>query len=154
MAIKAIHRLTHDDIPDLSQTLDKAPHDDATPILERDNIGRLVKGNPRGNPFGPEHKSITAYLRHYLAKHPGKVERLTHTLVELGIKGNMMALTTILERIDGKVTDHVQMDVRPIALEFVPAETMLLTTTTTIVDQPSQLQIQSSTQGTEDKDPG
>jgi hypothetical protein len=101
--------------------------------------GRLPKGSV----------SITKEIKRQLELHPRQVVQLAGTIIKKGIAGDMNALTTILERIDGKVTDHVQMDVRPIALEFVPAESLLLTTTTTIVDQPSQLQIQSSTQGTE-----
>jgi hypothetical protein len=122
--------------------------------IKRNEKGQIVGDTP-GNRFPKaEITSLTKLIKDYTRHNPSKAYRLIARLYELGIQGNMMAIQTILERHDGKVTDKIEMDVRPIALEFVPAESLLLTTTTTIVDQPSQLQIQSSTQGTEDKDPG
>ena len=82
-------------------------------------------GNPGGRPKGTI--SIVAKLRQYLAEHPDEVDGLVKGLVHLGIKPNPQQLGAIketLDRIDGKVTQPIDVDM-PIQLIFVPAQELL-----------------------------
>jgi len=81
-------------------------------------------GNPGGRPKG---KSITALLEKYLKGKDGEIEgktrkqALIEKLTEMGLDGNMIALKYIIDRIDGKPTEHVKAEVKQKTYEITPA---------------------------------
>ena len=48
-------------------------------------------------------------LRQYLESHPEDADKLISSLIHQGTTGNMTATKEILDRIDGKVTDKLEV---------------------------------------------
>ena len=68
------------------------------------------------------HVTLTKNLRAYLERHPEDVEHINRALIKAAIAGKIQALELIYERLDGKVSEHVQIEgVMPIRLVFVSA---------------------------------
>ncbi len=68
-----------------------------------------VSGNPGGRPKG---RSPTALLREVLEEFDGdkaKVRKMVDTLVKLAIDGDRQAIKDIIERVDGKIADRLEV---------------------------------------------
>jgi hypothetical protein len=70
-------------------------------------------GNPHGRP--PRGLTLAERLRAELARVSGedgvttRGDELARVLVDLAISGDVQAIRTVLERVDGKVTDPVEL---------------------------------------------
>ena len=80
--------------------------------IQRDSKGRYVpgqSGNPTGNPVGAV-VSLVVLLRKRLSEHPEDADAVVNALVKLGMNSDLAAIKEMTDRIDGKVTDKLQVD--------------------------------------------
>ncbi len=92
--------------------------DQARPV-KRDARGRLAKGvslNPAGRPPGTV--SIATELKRQLREDPALVKKLAKTLIRLFHAGHPVAITQVLNRVDGLVTQ--QIDIQRLTVVEVP----------------------------------
>lgn len=74
---------------------------------------RGVSGNPRGR--APRGAALAEHLRCQLAQVTGedgrttRAEELARVLIQLALDGDMQAIRTVLERVDGKVPDSLAL---------------------------------------------
>lgn len=71
---------------------------ETTPKTKNGNNG--FKPGQSGNPAGRPSVSFRDAL---LAKIPDKLDKLTNVLIDKAVKGDLRALETIMDRLDGKV---------------------------------------------------
>jgi hypothetical protein len=63
----------------------------------------------KGGPGRPRSKPLTDRLREVLDD-PGQVDRIVRRWVELAEAGDASALRQLLDRVEGKLTDRVELD--------------------------------------------
>jgi hypothetical protein len=79
-------------------------------------------GNPRGRPKG---SGVTDRLKRILAEDDGKVsEALAKSMLQAALRGDHRFVKEILDRVEGKVTDKLDIDgdIRVIEQRFVVAK--------------------------------
>ena len=79
-------------------------------------------GNPKGRPKG---MNVTARLKRILDENEGQVsEALAKAIIKAALKGDHKFVTTILDRVEGKVTDKLELDgqMRVVEQRFVVAK--------------------------------
>ena len=87
-------------------------------------IGRRFQpgqsGNPKGRPPGP----MTALLRDTLDANDGElIETLVQTAIDKALSGDFRFFREILDRVDGKVTDRLDVTADSMSIETYPGLT-------------------------------
>ena len=86
--------------------------------MQRNSKRRLPgrwKSGESGNPSGKAKGTVclTARLKARLREHPEEVDALVNTLIQKAIEGSFPHMKEILERVDGKVAETVQVEAPP-----------------------------------------
>ena len=104
--------------------------EESQPVVKRDKKGKFVTGTAPANPLGrkPKEKPISKHLVELLneintATGKTNAEEIAEAMVKVAMQSNHPAFTAtikhILERVEGKVKEEIDIDKREITLKYV-----------------------------------